>query len=248
MRLIFFFCLIALTSSLFSEDYQSAFEAYQLGEKAITIEERAKHFNKALSLYSENEIDDGKLYYNIGNCYYQLNQLGMAIWYYTKAQKLLPRDVKVEKNLKEAQKQAKTPISSWEHTFKSIFFFHYKLKVEEQKVILALLSLLLTVIISFSIWVKKSFLKPLIFIFSISVSIFGLSLAKVNFNDRQALIIQPTLLRCDAGMQYKEVDGALTSIGEVCKVMEVSPDGKWVRVKTSSGKKGYTQSGHIRFI
>lgn len=248
MRAAFIFCLAIVASSLFGGDYQSAFEAYQLGERAETIEERAKYFNKALSLYSQNEVEDGKLYYNIGNCYYQLNQLGMAIWYYTKAQKLLPRDTKIEKNLQKAQKQAQTPISSWDHILKSVFFFHFKLKVEEQKAIFALLSLILTLFISLAIWIKKPFFKPLISIFSMAVCLFGFSLAKEHLNQGKALIIQPTLLRCDAGMQYKEIDHLLSAVGERCKVIEVSADGDWVKIKTTSGKKGYAQSDHIRFL
>ncbi len=74
--------IIMIFSSLFSVDNEkkilySATEAYKTND-----------FDKALSLYSELEARNQKnpdIYYNIGNCYFRLNRIGLAVLYYKKA-------------------------------------------------------------------------------------------------------------------------------------------------------------------
>lgn len=77
----------------------------------------SKQYEKALEIYLElanKQSPTSNLYYNIGNCYYRLNQLGYAILYYEKAYKLNPDDESIQKNLKIANAKIVdkiTPIS-----------------------------------------------------------------------------------------------------------------------------------------
>lgn len=48
-------------------------------------------------------LESGDLYYNIGNCYFKLGELGRAILYYERARRLLPRDPDVRANLELAR-------------------------------------------------------------------------------------------------------------------------------------------------
>jgi tetratricopeptide (TPR) repeat protein len=47
-------------------------------------------------------LESGSLYFNIGNTYFKLGDLGHAILYYERAQRLLPRDADVRANLELA--------------------------------------------------------------------------------------------------------------------------------------------------
>jgi len=58
------------------------------------------------SLASRYNIQCMSLYYNLANAYYRTNNLGKAILYYRKAQKLAPRDKDVLANLRIAQARA----------------------------------------------------------------------------------------------------------------------------------------------
>lgn len=77
----------------------------------------AKQFDKALQIYLnlvELNHPSANLYFNIGNCYYRLNELGYAILYYEKAYKLNPDDESIQKNLRIANAKTIdkiTPIS-----------------------------------------------------------------------------------------------------------------------------------------
>ena len=61
-----------------------------------------KLYPEALKEYlslEQNGIVSAPLYYNIGNCYYELGELGYAILYYLRAQRLSPDDEDINNNL-----------------------------------------------------------------------------------------------------------------------------------------------------
>ena len=72
-------------------------------------------YQQALQSYQQ-AIDagfvSGALYYNMGNAYFRLDQLGQAIRYYEKARRLMPENAELQHNLDVARSQIATPISS----------------------------------------------------------------------------------------------------------------------------------------
>ena len=47
----------------------------------------------------------GELFYNLGNAYYRNDNLGQAIWAYSKAQYILPRNINIKHNLEVSMAQ-----------------------------------------------------------------------------------------------------------------------------------------------
>jgi tetratricopeptide (TPR) repeat protein len=63
-------------------------------------------FQKAIDEYSEilnKGYESGSLYYDIGNAYFKLGDLGRAILYYERARTLIPLDADLKTNLEYAQ-------------------------------------------------------------------------------------------------------------------------------------------------
>lgn len=90
------------------------------GVLSAQVSDRERFFVKANSYYSSEQYDlaldfykqiensglvSFELYYNIGNCYYRLGQIGKAIQYWEKAKQLNPRDPQVNHNLELARLQ-----------------------------------------------------------------------------------------------------------------------------------------------
>ena len=66
-----------------------------------------EHYEEAAELYMdilEKGYESKGVYYNLGNCYFKLNQLGPAIINYRRAEHLAPYDEEVQHNLKLARK------------------------------------------------------------------------------------------------------------------------------------------------
>ncbi|NQT26693.1 tetratricopeptide repeat protein [candidate division KSB1 bacterium] len=94
LRLLIFLMLLPLISG-FSEESDLLFEQgtqlYQAGQ----IEEALASFQQILN----SDVEAGPVYYNMGNCYYKLGEIGLAIVHYERAMRLMPGNEDVRFNL-----------------------------------------------------------------------------------------------------------------------------------------------------
>ena len=72
-------------------------------------------------------IVNGRLEYNLGNCYLQAGDVGKAILHYRRAARLIPKDPLLADNLAEARSRRLTSIQPTHRrdVLRSIFFWHY---------------------------------------------------------------------------------------------------------------------------
>ncbi len=107
----------------------------------------AGDFKSAADLYSAIEsqgcIND-KVLYDLGNCYLKLGDIGRAIAYYRRAQKLSPRDPDIRANLELARSLVNQPVKPLPSNFlgKIINFFRFSTKTSELTVFSAFIYLL----------------------------------------------------------------------------------------------------------
>lgn len=71
---------------------------------------------------------NGRLEYNLGNCYLQVGNVGRAILHYRRAQRLIPGDESLAANLVEARRRCLTNIPRTRRSafLRSVFFWHYQ--------------------------------------------------------------------------------------------------------------------------
>ncbi len=67
-------------------------------------------------LVNERGIRSGRLYYNIGNTYYMLGDLGRAILYYLRAERLMPADPNLTENLEYVRGKRRDRIESADYS------------------------------------------------------------------------------------------------------------------------------------
>lgn len=74
------------------------------------------------------DIENGRLEYNIGNCYLQSGDLGRAILHYRRAERLMPRDSLLADNLAEARSRRLTNIAAGRAgaLMRNVFFWHFE--------------------------------------------------------------------------------------------------------------------------
>ncbi|MCR4659902.1 MAG: tetratricopeptide repeat protein [Bacteroidales bacterium] len=97
-------CLIALAAPFNAQTLQEAEQAYQTGnyEASAEIYEQILH----------NGQESFVLYYNLGNCYYRLNQNGLAILNYERALRIKPSDSDAKENLALAESRTTDRIAA----------------------------------------------------------------------------------------------------------------------------------------
>lgn len=107
-------CHWLLFSMLFigSGTFGQSVEVNGTVEKGIQAYQK-KNYKKALSYFqsiNEEGLASSDLYYNIGNCYYQIGELGNAILYYERGLKFAPHDQEIIHNLALANSELETQI------------------------------------------------------------------------------------------------------------------------------------------
>ncbi len=97
-------------------------------------------FQEAAEIYEQviaEGMENGHLYYNLGNAYFRMGKLAKAILNYVKAQKLLPRDEDVEANLEYAVRQTVDQLDGRKpHVLDSILFWVRDLNLNEHRIAL----------------------------------------------------------------------------------------------------------------
>ena len=98
-------------------------QAYKEGRYADAV----KGYQKLLSAGYEN----GHVYYNLGNAFFRLEQLGRAIMHYERARILMPRDSDLNFNLRHARDQAVDAIEENPRFISMAFFWIASLSLKE---------------------------------------------------------------------------------------------------------------------
>lgn len=75
-------------------------------------------YEAALASYQsllEQGVHNGPLYYNLGNAYFKTGNLGQAVLHFYRAQRFMPGDADLAKNIRKAADVRKDPIIEGEH-------------------------------------------------------------------------------------------------------------------------------------
>ena len=83
---------------------QSAQEEFFEANRAYKNDQFQKAVDGYLKLI-ENGFENGHIYYNLGNAYYRIGDLGRAILFFERARLLIPRDDDLIFNLSHARNQ-----------------------------------------------------------------------------------------------------------------------------------------------
>jgi len=167
-------------------------------EIALTNPETAKTLYQSSVMRFERIIKDGgiengKLYYNIGNAYFRMNDLGMAILNYRRAKMLTPDDANLQHNLQYARSRRIDKIEEEQKTkvLKTLFFWHYDFSTGIRFIVLSIMSACLWISASARFFYKKAFIHRMIIFSAILVTLMAGSLVveKVSIENLQPGVI-----------------------------------------------------------
>lgn len=237
------------------EQLERAHENYQKGEQAKTLGERSDAFNEALREYLALEekhqprFGNGKLFYNIGNTYFQLNQYPLAILYYYKAKALMPRNEKVQNNLKVAQEKLGIvekqdsffldPLYSW------ITWTSFPEKIQ----LFSGLTMATFLFASLSIWIQRGWLKRTAIFLGILAGLMLVGFVFGHyFGSIEGVVVKSASLYRDAGFQYAKVQQEPLLSGIKVEILGLAEEGKWVKIMTPKGTLGYVPQEILRIL
>lgn len=113
--------------------FDQALNDFDEGQKILSTQpDRARQlFRSAAQKFSSiasGGVVNGRLEFNLGNCYLQAGDLGHAVLHYRRAQRLIPGDPLLTDNLALARSRCLTQIPSarGDELLRSLFFWHYQ--------------------------------------------------------------------------------------------------------------------------
>jgi tetratricopeptide (TPR) repeat protein len=225
-----------------------------LFEKGVSFY-KEKNFTEAINAWKQIENEgshSASLYFNLGNAYYKLNNIGPSIYYYEKALQLAPNDGDIKNNLAFAENARidaieplpKSVFSKWYTTIATIFTFDGWAKTA------VLLIILFSVLFLSYYFSSSERTKRFLFVSSLLSVVFGLiSLAMAYqtytdyINDKPAIIFAESVEVKSA----PSVGGpSVFVLHEGTKVQIIDQDDEWFRIKLADGKDGWIPSAELK--
>jgi len=248
---------IIYKSKISSQLLLEAEQNYKKAVEAPTPFQRGLDLNQTLSIYSSLEAEhqpihgNGKLYYNLAQTYFDLEQYPWAVFYDYQAKALMPRNPNVDLHLREALKKLNIAFNENDSIFKKVFFFHYYLSLPERLQILFLCTLLIFATMCLYIWKAnlRRFLRGLIMTMLFVGSVFlGSVLYSKYMEPLEGVIVKATMLYRDDSFQVALVDPKPLLEGVKVEVLDVEDSGKWLKIRSAERTLGFIPSDVIQII
>lgn len=215
------------------------------------------NYTRAVGVYlaiEEQGLESDDLYFNIANCYYKLNKVAPAIYYYEKALKVAPGNEDAKSNLAFAKRMTIDVIEELPKTFFQRFSINViqKLSFDTWALIAVLASFmasLLFLLYYFSSSTKKKLFYFNTTIFAVLVLAISVFFAFNNFNtvqkNRTAIIFaQKAEIKNAPSTNSDEV----FELHEGTKVFVLDELDDWKKIKIADGKIGWVHSNDLKEI
>lgn len=257
MRIKFLILLFFGLNLIYSNELIEKTSLTESFEKANLLYNNAQYVE---SLENYNEIiesgyQSAELFYNMGNCYYKINDVASAILFYERSILMNPTDVDVRNNLQMVRNSLiddidKVPESFFNSKLNSISALYSYNTWGIFCIVLSFVFLVLFIIYYFSKSpiMKRSTFLGLIFLFLI-ISIvlrLGFNSLEKNYIEKYAIIFaqkieikeQPNLRSDNILQLYK---------GSKVKVIDEFNE-EWFKIKLENGQEGWIRNNEIKII
>jgi len=242
---------------LFHMNYSFAGEKEHLFTEGNKFYQEGKYL-EALNAYKkilEMGYESGSLYYNIGNCYYKIHDVGRAILYYERARKLIPDDEDLKANLKLANLSVVDKINPRPQfiLFRIVDAFLYILP--KSVLIWGVIGLYLIFMATFVLWVisRKRMVKlvtlRMIAFWGVLLIVFGLSVIGRLEEEKKkiyGIILVQKVNVMSAPSQEEGVE--VFSLHEGTKVQVDKKSDGWVEIVLADGKVGWVKRDVLEII
>lgn len=213
-----------------------------------------QQYFKAIDYYKKiinNGLNNGYLYYNLGNAYLKNDQVGKAILNYQNALIYQPRNVDIKTNLQYALDETKDQFST-EETIEPILqiliFWYYNLNITELIIITILSNLIMCTGFIYQIFNSNNILKISNYVvLTIFIVLFTSTMIKIynNYNVSEGVVV---VKETDIKSGYDDSYATVFKLheGTIFKISETK--GNWYKILLSNGQKGWINKNSIGLV
>lgn len=219
-------------------------------DKRLTMLKAAGQFK---ALVDMEGIENGYLFYNIGNAYFEAGEKGKAILYYRKAERLIPGFSDLQFNLATTRQDLQTPemsSSGWNEIVKSVFFWHYLVNYSVRRN-LAIIAFVGFWVVLYGMLFKRSALLKTIAAMSLTVTIalggsYLVTAYELHLVTAGVVVQQQSQVRKGPGFGYEPVYEQPLPEGTEFTLLE--KQGDWWKVKLANSDDGWIKAADAEII
>jgi len=242
--------IVAVMVLVFSGGHRGAAQTGKWGDVFFQANQayRAGNFREAAEGYRrliEAGHGSGQIFFNLGNAYYRLDELGEAILNYERAKWAMPRDADLRFNLRHAKEQVVDALAGDHGLVQAAFFWIDSVNLKELFWTFATINFLF-----WAILIARRFSRSELLYYGLLFSIafwlvtgisFGVKWVQVERDDR-AVVVQEEI-NVLSGPDI--TDTVLFKLHEGTIVNLERSEGGWSLVEISKDKRGWTPPGSI---
>jgi len=239
--------LIIVSCGVSPKSDQSAQEDFFEANRAFKNDQFQEAVDGYLKLI-ENEIKNGHIYYNLGNAYSRLGDLGKAILFFERARLLIPRDDDLIFNLSHARNQAVDAVGDFQTFSLTDFLGLDSLNLYEVFLVFTIINVFFFFILGLRLYKKTewSFYLSIFLIIVIGTGGCALALKWYQFTTDNRAVVLSDEVEVRAGPDPG--DTALFKIHEGTVVHHERSEGDWVLLHLSTNKRGWAPSKQLERI
>lgn len=236
--LLFCFQMVNANAEKAEVFFKEANLLYQKGE-----------FQAAADLYQQIEIlnlESPELYYNLGNCFYKMNQLPQAIYNYEKALKRKPADEKIRNNLEVAYSKTIDAIPQNEVSKPTLYIKSFLIAGGNLFLYISCITslLLLLLIIIYKKHKKVSLVKPL----KIAIVVFIVFFVLSFFYHQEKNELVGVVFSTQTNLITLDKKQTVRKIHEGTKVIIEDTEGSFLKVHLTDFSKGLVKKEAIKRV
>ena len=191
-------------------------------------------------------VDNGYVWFNLGNASLRSGRLGAAIAAYLRAQSLLPRDADVRANLLFARQSTKDAIEPRQSAavLRTLFFWHFSFSLLELVQAVGVANLLLWALLAWRLYRRESELSRWAVIVALGalVALGGSLLVRVTMPPRVA-VMQNVEVDVHSGTSRDTVVQFKLHAGTETRWVETR--GEWLRIALPDEKQGWVHEEDV---
>jgi tetratricopeptide (TPR) repeat protein len=237
--------LLALSAPAYSESPEGLFykgnELYSQGE-----------YDKAVAAYTEiieQGYENGNLYYNLGNSYFKMGEIGKALLNYERARRLIPRDSDLESNYRHARSLIKGSVPQAKRFWIIRFIYNTfgQFTINEITILMSIIYafIIIALLLSIFLRIKRQVIIAALILAMLFVSA-SLTLAKkIDLSDKEGVIVKGS-----AEARFEPFMRATThfTLYEGMKAQTISQREGWYKIKRRDGKIGWIEADTLEII
>ncbi len=236
--------MMILIGGLFAQDSESTFnegvKAYEAGDYQTALEQFSSLVFK--------HIENADIYYNIGNCYYRLDDLGDAILNYKRALRIDPSHARAQNSLNFALTQIQDKQNPEQEDVVSGMLGKINRLISLNAlaiIVVALLAVVVLIVVIMIVFYRGREKSVPLFFFTIAmvlliiVGIFGWARWRHYQDNNEAVLLADTAIGYSGpGQEYTRV--FTIHEGHVFQIMK--KEAEWSQIKLRNGLGGWVRS------